>query len=227
MTRVRVDMHTHCEASADSLTPVRVQAKRIREAGLDVVFATDHDTIDGALRLRELADGFRLVVGEEVTSADGDIVGLFLERAVPRGLSGEETIARIHDQGGIVCVPHPFSRNRNHRIRREALERLWPSVDCIETFNAREAFASDNARAAAFAAERGIPAALGSDAHTPWELGRAYLEMDDFADPAGFIAALRGGAAHGRLAGLGVHALTRYAKAVKWLTGRSSGSPRP
>ncbi len=218
--RIRVDMHTHCEASPDSLTPVRVQAARIKETGLDVVFATDHDTVGGALRLRELADGYRLIVGEEITSADGDIVGLFLERAVSPGLSGEETIARIREQSGLVCIPHPFSRNRNHRIRRAALERLWPLADCIETFNAREAFAADNERAAAFAAEHGIPAALGSDAHTPWELGRVHLEMDDFSDPQGFLASLRGGIAHGALAGLGVHVLTRYAKVVKWLTAR-------
>lgn len=221
MTKLRVDMHTHCEASPDSLTPVRVQDRRIREVGLDVVCATDHDTIDGALRLRELADGYRLIVGEEITSADGDLVGLFLERAVPRGLSGEETIARIRDQGGLVCIPHPFSRNRNHRIRHSALERLWPLVDCIETFNAREAFTSDNARAAVFAAERRIPAGAGSDAHTPWELGRVYLEMDGFEDARSFITALRGATAHGTLAGLGVHFHTRYAKVRKWLARRA------
>jgi predicted metal-dependent phosphoesterase TrpH len=220
VTRIRVDMHTHCEASRDSRTPVRVQAARIKEVGLDVVCATDHDTIEGALRLRELADGYRIVVGEEVSSADGDLIGLFLERPVPPGLSGEETIARIREQGGLVCVPHPFSRNRRFRIRRAALERLWPHVDCVETFNAREAFAQDNRRAAAFAAERAIPAALGSDAHTPWELGRAYLEMDDFADATGFLAALRGGAPHGTLAGLGVHVRTRYDRLRKWLGAR-------
>lgn len=220
MRRIRVDMHTHCEASRDSLTPLGVQAARIKEVGLDVVFATDHDTIDGALRLRELADGYRLIIGEEITSADGDLIGLFLERAVPRGLSGEETIARIHEQGGLVSVPHPFSRNRNHRIRRAALERLWPQVDCLETFNAREAFRSDNDRAAAFAAEHGIPAACGSDAHTPWELGRAHLEMDDFTDAPGFLTSLRGGTPHGTLAGVGVHLQTRYAKLVKWLSAR-------
>lgn len=213
-------MHTHCEASPDSLTPVRVQAARIKEVGLDVVFATDHDTIDGALRLRELADGYRLFVGEEISSADGDLVGLFLERVVPPGLSGEETIARIHEQGGLVSVPHPFSRNRNHRIRRAALERLWPQVDCVETFNAREAFGSDNRRAAAFAAGHGIPGGLGSDAHTPWELGRVHLEMDDFSDAPGFLASLRGGTPHGALAGIGVHLHTRYAKVVKWLIER-------
>ncbi len=220
MSRIRVDMHTHCEASRDSLTPVRVQAARIKEVGLDVVFATDHDTIDGALRLRELADGFRLIVGEEITSADGDLVGLFLERVIPAGLSGEETIARIHDQGGLVSVPHPFSRNRDHRIRRAALERLWPQVDCVETFNAREAFRSDNDRASAFAAEHGIPGALGSDAHTPWELGRVHLEMDDFTDAPSLLASLRGGTPHGTLAGIGVHLQTRYAKVVKWLIER-------
>ncbi len=214
-------MHTHCEVSRDSRTPVHVQAARIRETGLDVVFATDHDTIAGALRLRELADGYRIVVGEEISSADGDLIGLFLERAVPPGLSGEETIARIHEQGGVVSVPHPFSRNRRFRIRRAALERLVPLVDCIETFNAREAFARDNRRAAAFAAQHAIPGAVGSDAHTPWELGRVHLEMDDFADAAGFLAALRGPTVqHGSLAGLGVHLRTRYDRLTKWLIRR-------
>ena len=214
-------MHTHCEASKDSRTPVHVQAARIRETGLDVVCATDHDTIAGALRLRELADGYRIVVGEEISSADGDLIGLFLEQAIPPGLSGEETIARIHEQGGVVSVPHPFSRNRRFRIRRAALERLVPLVDCIETFNAREAFAQDNRRAAAFAAQHAIPGAVGSDAHTPGELGRAYLEMDDFADAAGFIAALRGPTVpHGSLAGLGVHLRTRYDRLSKWLIRR-------
>ncbi len=211
-------MHTHCEASKDSRTPVAVQAARIRESGLHVVCATDHDTIAGALRLRELADGYRIVVGEEISSADGDLIGLFLENAVPAGLNGEETIARIHDQGGIVSVPHPFSRNRRHRIRRAALERLAPLVDCIETFNAREALPQDNRRAAEFAERHGIAAGLGSDAHTPWEIGRVHLEMDDFTDAAGFLTALRGSTiAHGSLAGVGVHLRTRYDRLAKLL----------
>ncbi len=205
-------MHTHCEHSRDSRTPVAVQAAAIRRAGLDVVCATDHDTIDGALRLRERADGFRVVVGEEITSRDGDLVGLFLESAVPRGLSAEETIARIHDQGGLVSVPHPFSRNRLNHIRREALERTAGMVDLVEVFNARELTGAENRRAAAWAMEHRIVGAAGSDAHRAFELGHAWLEMDDFADRDSFLAAARGGTVHGRLTGVLVHVLTRYDK---------------
>src|SRR5207244_7517285 len=78
--KIRVDMHTHCEASPDSRTPLAEQARAVRAAGLDVVCATDHNTIDGALRLREMADGFRVIVGEEVSSRDGELIGLFLDQ---------------------------------------------------------------------------------------------------------------------------------------------------
>src|SRR5439155_18376916 len=148
---------------------------------------------------RELADGLRVIVGEEVSSRDGEIIGLFLEKPIPRDLSAEETIARIHDQGGLVSVPHPFSRNRLYHLRRTALERVWSQIDCIEVFNAREAFAADNRRAEAFAKERNLPGAVASDAHRVSEIGRAWLEIDDFVDKASFIASIRGGEVHGRL----------------------------
>lgn len=213
-------MHTHCEYSPDSRTPIAVQALAIKAAGLDVVCATDHNTIEGALKLRERADalGFRVIIGEEVSSLDGEIIGLFLEEVVPRGLKAEETIARIHGQGGLVCVPHPFSHNRIYHLRREALERVWPTIDAIEIFNAREALAADNRRAAAFAEAHDIPGAVGSDAHRPWELGGAYLEVDEFTGQADFIAAVRGGRVEGRLAGHSIHFWTRYDKFRKWLS---------
>src|SRR5258705_13077684 len=113
-------MHTHSEASPDSRTKVAEQARAVRAANIDVICATDHNTIEGALRLRELADGFRVIVGEEVSSRDGEIIGLFLDKPVPRGLSAEETIGRIHDQGGLVSVPHPSSRNRRFPPRAPA-----------------------------------------------------------------------------------------------------------
>ncbi len=218
-------MHTHCEYSPDSRTPVAVQALAIKAAGLDVVCATDHNTIDGALRLRDLADGFRVIVGEEISTRDGEIIGLFLEKSIPRDLSAEDTIARIHEQGGLVSVPHPYSHNRIYRIRREALERVWPTIDAIEVFNAREAVAGDNRRALAFAEAHDIPGAVGSDAHRAWEIGRAYLECPNFTGRDDFIASLKNGTVTGRLAGHAIHFYTRYDKFRKWLRGGRRSKP--
>jgi hypothetical protein len=218
--RIRLDMHTHSEYSPDSRTPLRAQAEAIRAAKLDVVCATDHNTIEGALRLREIAEGFRVIIGEEVSSRDGEIIGHILEQAIPRGLAAEDTIARIHEQGGIVCVPHPFSRNRRFHIRRAALDRLWPQIDAIEIFNARESFKLDNLRAAAYAKERDIPGAVGSDAHRASEIGRAWLEMRDFVGPLDFVRAMRDGTVHGSLTGMAIHFATRYDVIRKWWSRR-------
>jgi hypothetical protein len=225
MSKLKVDMHTHSEYSPDSRTRLASQAAAIKAAGLDIVCATDHNTIEGALRLRELADGFRVIVGEEVSSRDGEIIGLFLEKPVPRGLSAEETIARIRDQGGLVSVPHPFSRNRRFHLRRSVLERVWKDIDCIEVFNAREAFTQDNVRAAAFAREKGLPGAVGSDAHRASEIGRAWVEVEEFAGRDDFIAALREGSVIGKLTGNYIHVLTRLDVVRNWWTRRRTKGP--
>jgi predicted metal-dependent phosphoesterase TrpH len=217
-------MHTHCEASPDSRTRIADQARAVRAAHIDVICATDHNTIEGALRLRELADDFRVIIGEEVSSRDGEIIGLFLDRAIPRDLSGEETIARIHDQGGLAVVPHPFSINRRYHIRRPALDRLRSQIDALEVFNAREAIFLNNRSAAAYAKKHDIVGTAGSDAHRAAEIGRAFVEMPDFAGRADFLDSLRQGVAQGRLSGGGVHLFTRYDRFRKWL-GRKSSSP--
>jgi predicted metal-dependent phosphoesterase TrpH len=219
-------MHTHCEASPDSRTKVAEQARAVLAAGIDVICATDHNTIEGALRLRELADGFRVVIGEEISSRDGEIIGLFLERAVPRDLSGEETIARIHDQGGFVVVPHPFSINRRYHMRRASLDRLRSQIDALEIFNAREAIFLNNRSAAAYAKEHDIVGSAGSDAHRASEIGRAFVEMPDFAGRDDFLNSLRKGVAQGRLSGGRVHVYTRYDRFRKWLGRKSSSAGR-
>lgn len=218
--RIKVDMHTHSEYSPDSRTPIARQAERIKEVGLDVVCATDHNTIEGGLRLREMADGFRVIIGAEILSRDGEIIGLFLEKDVPRGLPAAETIKHIRDQGGVVSIPHPFSRNRLNHIRRVALERVVKDIDAIEVFNAREAFASDNLRAAQFAQEHGIAAAVASDAHRTREIGQAWLEIEDFVDRDGFVAALRTGSVNGTLTGQLIHLWTRWDVMRKWFARR-------
>jgi predicted metal-dependent phosphoesterase TrpH len=219
-------MHTHSEASPDSRTKVAEQARAVRAARIDVICATDHNTIEGGLRLRELSDGFRVIIGEEISSRDGEIIGLFLERAIPRDLSGEETIARIHDQGGFVVVPHPFSINRRYHMRRPALDRLRSQIDAIEIFNAREVIFLNNRSAAAYAKAHDLVGTAGSDAHRAVEIGRAFVEMPDFAGRDDFLESLRHGVPQGRLSGGGVHVFTRYDRLRKWLGRKSSSGVR-
>jgi predicted metal-dependent phosphoesterase TrpH len=201
-------MHTHTEHSPDSRSPLPAFIRRAAESGLGAVCVTDHNTVDGALRLRDSDTPLRVIVGEEIYSADGEIIGLFLERAVPPHRSAEETMDLIHQQGGLVYIPHPFSRNRTRHLRRERLERLRPQIDAIEVFNAREAFASSNAKALAFAIAQGIPGGVGSDAHRLSELGRAYIQVRPFTDARDLLEALREGQVTGALSGIGMHLRT-------------------
>ena len=189
-------MHTHCDASPDSTTSVQEQAQAIRAARIDVVCATDHNTIDGALRLREIADRFRVIVGEEIRSADGEIIGLFLDRVVPPDLTAEETISKIKQQGGLVVVPHPFSATRPSPLLRTVLDRLWPQIDALEVINGRREFPSDNRKAREYARERRIPGAAGSDAHRAGDIGRAFVETADFRSPQEFLEVLQSGSVH-------------------------------
>ncbi len=215
--RLRVDMHTHTEFSRDSRLKLDVFARAAARAGLDVVCVTDHDTIDGALRLRDMDVPFRVIVGEEVSTREGEVIGLFLKQPVPPRLGALETMARIHDQGGLVYVPHPFSRNRTHRVGRKTLLRIVGQVDAIEVFNAREAFAGDNRKALAFARAHDLPGGVGSDSHRAGELGGAYLEIAPFESSVEFLAALREGEVAGQLAGIRAHVRTRYDVFRRWL----------
>jgi predicted metal-dependent phosphoesterase TrpH len=214
--KVRVDMHMHTEYSRDSRQSLSVFAAAAERAGLNVVCVTDHDTVEGALRLREMNTPLRVIVGEEIYTRDGELIGLFLDRAVPPGLPLEESIARIREQGGIAYVPHPFSRNRLRHVRRSVLERAVPLLDAIEVFNAREAFAADNARALAFAVRHGLPGGAGSDAHRPNEIGRAYVEIPDFTTRDEFLVALKAGLVSGTLSGIRAHLRTRYDVLRRW-----------
>jgi len=142
--------------------------------GLTHLAITDHDRIDGALRARDDApDGLIVIIGEECRTADGDLICLFLERPVAPGQSALRTIAEVHDQGGLVGIPHPFDRFRNSMLRTEGLAGLASDVDWVETYNAR-LIGSGNDQAAAFALSHGLPGVAVSDAHTVLEVGDAY-----------------------------------------------------
>ena len=191
--RVRVDMHLHTMWSGDATTTPDELEVALTEARLDVLCITDHGTINGAV---ELADrlGCRVVVGQEVRTWAGEIIGLFLQERIPTGLKPEEVCVAIAAQGGLVYVPHPYDPMRAC-LREDVLFGLVQDglVDAVEVLNAKTSLSHLNERAGALAAEHGLAAGAGSDAHEPTALGAAYVEMDDFdgADPQSFLAALR------------------------------------
>ena len=191
--RVRVDLHTHTMWSGDSTTTPEEFATAVTASGLDVVCVTDHNAIAGALELRERLDA-RVVIGEELRTAAGEIIGLFLTERIPMGVGHLEAARAIRDQGGVVYVPHPFDPVRRN-LSESALRELAEAdlIDAVEVLNAKTSLASLNRRAAAFAAEYGIVAGAGSDGHVPDALGAAYVEMLDFETPIEFLASLASG----------------------------------
>jgi len=214
---IRVDLHNHTHSSPDSILSPHRFVQEVRRRGLDVVAVTDHNTIRGALAVRELSEQ-PVIIGEEVKSADGEILGLFLSEEVPKGLAASETIARIKEQGGLVGVPHPFDSLRL-ALREDVMLSVIERIDFIEALNARMVFSAHNDKARDFAAAHALPTTAGSDAHSPWEVARCYVEMPPFEGPLEFLAALKHGHLRGRLSTPFVHLITRYAhlrRALGW-----------
>ena len=190
--RAFVDLHCHTSASFDSLADPIAVTRAAAARGLTHLAITDHDRIDGALAACAGAPAaLRVIVGQEIRTTAGDLVALFLERAVPRGLTPAEAVAAVREQGGLVGIPHPFDRFRGSLGRAEdGLAALAGLVDWIETFNAR-LVGRGNERAAELALARGLPGVAVSDAHTTMEVGVAYTTLDgDPATPDGLRAAL-------------------------------------
>ena len=221
------DLHTHSRASFDSLASPASLVGTAAARGLSHLAITDHDRIDGALegreRAAELAPGLTVIVGEEVRTADGDLICLFLERAIPPGLSAEATIEEARAQGGLVGVPHPFDRFRGSLLRDARMERLAPLVDWIEGHNARVAGGRGNERAATFALTHGLGQVAVSDAHSAFEVGVSYTVFDqDPSTTAGFLAGLPDVELIAGRASFYIRLLTPIAKLVQ----RSRGNGR-
>src|SRR6266700_2479570 len=182
--RVRVDMHVHSSASYDCSVAPELVAQRCRSLGLGPVVLTDHGTVAGARRL-----GRRCIRGEEILTADGDLIGLFLDDAIPEGLSAEETVDRIKAQGGLVYLGHPYD-DRRRRLSDRAVERVADRVDIVEVYNGR-ADERANERARELCEILDAAAGAGSDAHTLPEIGSVYVEMAAFSAAEDFLEKLR------------------------------------
>jgi hypothetical protein len=188
---VHVDLHMHTDHSPDCATPVDTLLDTAKKVGLGAIAITDHNEISGALEARERANGIKVIVAEEVKTADqGEVIGLFIEEKIPRGMTLQETIAEIRRQGGLVYVPHPF--DRMHAVPDyEHLLDVVEDIDAMEVFNPRVAFSAFNEEAARFAAKYRIVAGAGSDSHVAQGLGSVKIRMRDFNGPEEFLESLR------------------------------------
>ena len=188
---IHVDLHMHTNHSHDCATPVDVLLEGAKKAGLGAIAVTDHNEISGALEARDRANGIKVIVAEEVKTADqGEVIGLFIEEKIPRGLTLQETIAEIRRQSGLVYVPHPFDRMHSVPDYEHLLD-VIEDVDAIEVFNPRVAFSAFNEEAARFAAKYRIVAGAGSDSHVVQGLGSVKIAMRDFDGPEEFLESLR------------------------------------
>ncbi len=223
-----IDLHCHTSASFDSLADPLKVVQAARNRGITHLAITDHDRIDGALRARAAAiPGVTIIVGEEVKTAGGDLICVFLEEAIPPGLSPAETIARTRAQGGLVGIPHPFDRYRGSMGRAEdEIRALVDLVDWVEVYNARVVFREGNEQAAELARSTGIAGVAVSDAHSTLEVGVAATRLEgDPSTPAGLLAALPSASLVPGRASYYVRAITPLAKLVQRARGRGRVVP--
>ncbi|HLB28902.1 MAG TPA: PHP domain-containing protein [Dehalococcoidia bacterium] len=228
---IRADLHSHTYYSPDAVTAPEDYVAACRRRGINCAAVTDHNSIQGALVVQKLArldtqptrasgPSLTVIIGEEIRTREGEIIGFFLTEEIPGGLTPEETVERIAAQGGLVAIPHPFDQRG---LRAQALARILPRVDIIEGFNARVLLGKQNERALAFAHEHDLPASAGSDAHSPKEVGAAYVEMAEFSGPREFLQALRRGRIVGRRSNPLVHLISTRAKVWRSLGWRPTG----
>ena len=185
---MRVDLHLHSRYSHDSRTSLDALIKRAAECGLDRIALTDHNTVEGALELARLAPELA-IVGEEAKTLEGEVIGLFITRRIPPFLRPEEAMDLVHEMGGLTYVPHPLDGNRSH-FRPERIVELVGRIDILEVHNPWCEPAA-NAAAARLAAELDMVTATGSDAHSAHELGRSWMEIDNFSGAQDFLGKLR------------------------------------
>ena len=209
--RLRIDLHVHTAYSYDGFTTVEQLSTICQRRGINGLAITDHDTLEAALLCKKSLP-FEVIVGEEVTTASGHLIGLFLKHWISPGLSVAETIDRIQDQGGLVYLPHPFDRIRSGYMNPSELEELANRFDMVEIFNSRNLFGDANHKASAFAESHSLLRTVGSDAHISHEVGRSSVEMKAFSGPDEFRVNLKHARLMTRRTPLAVRALIKVRK---------------
>jgi len=189
MRRLKTVIHIHTNHSYDSNVRPTELVATARAQGVDCIAVTDHDTITGALEAQRIG-GVRVIVGQEISSADGHVIGLFLPEPIPPGLPIEQTASLIRSLGGLILAPHPFTILCSDSLG-PAMDRLLPWLDAVEICNAQDPLPWENRRARQFAERHGITPYVGADTHLKGHLAAAYQVLPDFGGPVEFLDSLR------------------------------------
>jgi len=209
-----IELHCHTEWSKDCLNSFEQVVAVARRRKLDRIILTDHNTAEGALQWAQRNPDL-FIPGEEIMTTQGELLAWFVKETVPRGLTPQETIQRLRDQGAVIGVAHPFDRVRRGAWRMEHLLEIVDLVDTIEVFNARCFFMGDNLQAADFAKSHHKPGTAGSDAHIPYEYGRAAMRVAPFSDAEGLLDSLVNGEIVAKISPWWVHSRSSLAKYLK------------
>lgn len=184
----KVDLHTHSQASTDGGITPEQYAKALETEKLDYIAITDHDRIDFALGLQK-ALGEKIIVGEEITTSEGELIGLYLKSSIPSHMTALQTAHAIRDQGGLVYVPHPFETVR-HGLQQKALDSIADLVDIVEVHNGRAVFQNCSVQAATWAKIHGKTGASSSDAHGYKGLGFSYSILQEKPSRGSLVSAI-------------------------------------
>lgn len=211
INKMRVDFHCHTSYSRDSLTTPQNLVRACLRKNLDRIVITDHNSIQGALEAYRL-DPVHVIIGEEIMTTAGEILAAYVREEVPAGLSPQETIQELREQGAFISVSHPFDRLRKGSWALDDLLSILPTVDAIEGFNARCMTMDANQKALKFASEHGVPITAGSDAHAHFELGAASISLDPFDNANDLRREIKRGVLSGKQSPWWVHLVSQYAK---------------
>ncbi len=222
---LKADLHMHTRYSMDCQTPLDKIISRCQELGINCIAIADHGTAQGGLEMQKIAPGWlKVIVAEEVLTTEGEIMGMFLKESIESKpdarITPREAVKRIREQDGLVNIPHPFETIRGSALKDKIIDEIAEDIDLMEVLNSRSPFPANTNKARAFAEKHGIPGSAGSDAHSVYEIGNAYIEIPDFNGKDEFLKALAQGKIHGKRSGMFVHLFSVWAKVKGKLAGR-------
>lgn len=216
---MKIDLHTHSEASKDGGITPEQYARVLQDELLDCIAITDHDRIDFAQGMQKALGSENIIVGQEITTNDGEIIGLFLKEAIKPHMSAQDTIDEIKKQKGLVYIPHPFETVRKG-LKADLLTALRDDIDIIETHNGRAVFQNFTKEAVEWTNRNGCVAAGSSDAHGTAGLGKTYTFIDELPTRDNLVALLKSGHVVANHPPLWTLALPKFNRLKNFIKGR-------